>query len=125
LGGGWNGSHPVDYGGTQTQWSGVERGLVSEGKGVHTGMDQWTRVRVRMEHEGLGKRKLCRQGGITDETVQKMLTYSAAPGPCQSWAGDVPRIEGTEPSSTATLSTASGVRRQSRETFEVAACWLP
>ena len=43
-------------------------------------MGKWTRARVRMEHEGISKRELCRQEEISDKTLPQILTYAAPPG---------------------------------------------
>ena len=45
-----------------------------------TDMGKWTRARVRMEHEGISKRELCRQEEISDKTLPQILTYAAPPG---------------------------------------------
>jgi len=47
---------------------------------VLTDMSKWTRVRVRMEHDGISKRELCRQEEIAYKTLQKILTHPSPPG---------------------------------------------
>ena len=58
----------------------VEWGLSPEEPEVLTDMSKWTRVRVRMEHEEISKRELCRQEKIAYKTLQKILTHPSPPG---------------------------------------------
>ena len=59
---------------------GLERGLSPEEAEVLTDMSKWTRVRVRMAHEEISKRELCRQEGIAYKTLQKILSHPSPPG---------------------------------------------
>jgi transposase len=60
--------------------AGLERGLNPEETEVLTDMEQWTRVRVRMEQEEISKRELCRQEEIAYKTLQKILKHPSPPG---------------------------------------------
>jgi len=47
---------------------------------VHTDMQWWTRIRVRMAQEDISKRQLCREEGIGWSTLEKVLSHSEPPG---------------------------------------------
>ena len=47
---------------------------------MHRDMEWWTKLRVRMAQEGLSKRELCREEGISYKTLEKVLSHSEPPG---------------------------------------------
>lgn len=47
---------------------------------MHRDMEWWTKLRVRAAQEGLSKRELCRQEGITYKTLEKVLSHAEPPG---------------------------------------------
>ena len=47
---------------------------------MHRDMAWWTGIRVRMAQEGPSKRQLCREEGISWQTLEKVLTHPGPPG---------------------------------------------
>jgi len=47
---------------------------------VHQDMQWWTRLRVRAAQEGLSKREVCREEGISWKTLEKVLSHPEPPG---------------------------------------------
>jgi transposase len=47
---------------------------------VHQDMEWWTKLRVRAAQEGLSKREVCREEGISWKTLEKVLSHPEPPG---------------------------------------------
>ena len=47
---------------------------------MHQDMQWWTRLRVRAAQEGLSKREVCREEGISWKTLEKVLSHPEPPG---------------------------------------------
>ena len=54
--------------------------IAKEERGVYTGMEWWTRLRLEVSRGESKKREVLRREGIGWETLKKILTYPERPG---------------------------------------------
>ena len=47
------------------------------GERVHSDMEWWTRLRVRMAQQSPSKRQVCREEGISWQMLEKVLAHTA------------------------------------------------
>ena len=59
---------------------------------MHRDMEWWTKLRVRAAREGMSKRELCREEGISWKMLEKVLSHAEPPGYRRSAAYPEPKL---------------------------------